>query len=133
MDLISTKMHGMLDYIVSLFLISCPWLFAFARGGVETFATVIIAVATIIYSLFTNYELGLLKVISMRIHLLLDLVSAFALAFSPWIFGFSDQVWVPHVIIAVLELVVVAMSVSVAGTELKSKKLTDFGSMDSSR
>ena len=60
--------------------------------------------------------------ISMRIHLLLDLVSALALAFSPWIFAFADHVWAPHVIFGVLELVVVGMSVSVSGTELRQKK-----------
>jgi hypothetical protein len=122
MNLINTKTHGILDYLVSLVLISSPWLFAFANGGADTWVPVILGVFTIIYSLFTNYEQGLVKVISMRIHLLLDLISALSLAFSPWIFAFADHVWAPHVIFGVLELVVVGMSVSVSGTELREKK-----------
>src|SRR5687768_6564112 len=106
MNLINTKLHGILDYVVSLVLISSPWLFAFGKDGAETWVPVILGSFSIIYSVFTNYERGLVKVISMRKHLVLDLVSALALAFSPWIFAFADHVWAPHVIFGVLELVV---------------------------
>jgi hypothetical protein len=54
----------------------------------------------------------------MRIHLVLDLVSGLTLAFSPWLFGFSDYIFAPHVIGGILEMAVVALSVSVSGTEL---------------
>jgi hypothetical protein len=33
MRFISTKTHGVLDYLMGLFLILSPWIFGFANGG----------------------------------------------------------------------------------------------------
>jgi hypothetical protein len=124
MKLISTRVHGYLDYIVGAILIICPWVLGFARGGAETWVFVAQGALSILYSVLTNYEPGIFRVLSMRMHLLLDLISAFLLAFSPWIFGFSGDIWVPHVVFGVMELLVVALSVSVSGTEVKQKKFS---------
>jgi hypothetical protein len=59
---------------------------------------------TIIYSLMTDYGLGITKGISMRTHLLLDLAGGILLAASPWIFGFSDYVYVPHLVLGIFEI-----------------------------
>ena len=126
MNLISTKLHGVLDYVVGFTLIASPWLFGFARGGVETWVPVSQGTAAVLYSLLTNYEMGVARYISMRIHLVLDLIAGALLAFSPWIFGFSDYVWAPHLIIGLLELIVVSLSVSVSGTEVKHRELSRY-------
>ena len=124
MNLISTKLHGVLDYMVGLLLIGSPWLFGFAHGGAETWVPVSQGTAAVLYSLLTNYELGAIRLISMRIHLVMDLIAAALLAFSPWIFGFSNIVWAPHLIFGLMELIVVALSVSVSGTEVKHGELS---------
>ena len=124
MNLINTRVHGILDYLVGFMLIASPWIFGFGRGGAETWVPVAQGAAAVLYSLLTNYELGLVRLISMRIHLVLDLLGAVLLAFSPWIFGFSDLIWAPHLIMGVLEMIVVAMSVSVSGTEVKRGELS---------
>lgn len=124
MNLITTRIHGYLDYIVGALLIVCPWVFGFARGGAETWVPVAQGILAIVYSILTNYELGIFRIISMRVHLMLDLIAALFLAFSPWIFGFSGEIWAPHVILGVLELLVVAVSVSVSGTEVKKKEFS---------
>jgi len=54
--------------------------------------------------LLTNYELGVTKGISMRTHLTLDLMSGILLAASPWIFGFSEYVYLPHLVLGILEI-----------------------------
>ena len=105
MRFIPTKTHGYLDYIVGLLLIAAPWLFDFYRGGAETWVPVILGVATFIYSLMTDYELGASRMISMRTHLTIDLVSGIFLAASPWIFGFDEYVWAPHLIVGIFEIV----------------------------
>jgi drug/metabolite transporter (DMT)-like permease len=104
--IIPTKIHGILDYLVGVVLIAAPWIFGFS--GVRSAATVpvILGAAAVIYSIFTDYELGLVKVFSMRLHLVLDLSSGIILATSPWIFGFEDQVLLPHLIIGCLEVIV---------------------------
>ena len=93
-----------MDYIVGALLIAAPWLFDFDRGGAETWVSVILGAGAIIYSLMTDYELGATKGISMRTHLTLDLMSGVLLAASPWIFGFADYVYMPHLILGIMEI-----------------------------
>lgn len=104
MKLLSTKAHGVIDYLMGIVLITAPWLLDFDRGGSETWVPVILGVGVILYSLFTNYELSISKSISMRTHLTLDIISGIFLAASPWIFGFSEYVYLPHLIFGLLEI-----------------------------
>lgn len=102
MRFISTRFHGVLDYTVGVVLIVAPWILGFARGGAETWVPVILGVLIILYSLMTDYELGAVKAIRMPTHLWFDGLVGLFLALSPWLFGFSNYVWGPHVIIGIL-------------------------------
>jgi len=104
MRFIPTKVHGYLDYMMGVLLIAAPWLFDFAKGGAETWVPVLLGAGAIIYSLMTDYELGATNAISMRTHLTLDLLSGILLAASPWLFGFADYVYAPHLILGILEI-----------------------------
>jgi hypothetical protein len=104
MRFISTKTHGVLDYLTGLLLIAAPWLLGFAEGGAETWVPVILGAGALLYSLMTNYELGAMKVFSMPMHLMFDLFSGIFLAASPWIFGFADRVYLPHLILGIFEI-----------------------------
>src|SRR5690606_21786694 len=104
MRFLSTRAHGIMDYLMGILLIAAPWLFDFARGGAETWVPVILGAGVILYSLMTDYEYGLSPAISMRTHLKLDLLSGILLAASPWLFGFSDYIFLPHLIVGILEI-----------------------------
>lgn len=104
MKVISTRVHGILDYLVGILMIAAPWLFDFARGGAETWIFVILGAGAILYSLMTDYEYSMSRSISMKTHLNLDLFSGVLLAASPWIFGFNDYVYVPHLIFGLFEI-----------------------------
>lgn len=110
MRFIPTSVHGVLDYVVSAFIIASPWLLGFYRNDAETYVPVALGVMSILYSLFTRYEFGVVRVIPMPTHLFLDLLSGVLLVTSPWLFGFSDFVFVPHVIMGALEIVVTLLS-----------------------
>lgn len=112
---ISTKVHGALDYIVGIALILAPWLFQFNEiGGAAVAVPVVLGIGLIVYSIFTKYEWGLVKVISMPYHLVIDLLAAALLALSPFIFGFYDannmNQWVPHVVVGIAVILVVIFS-----------------------
>ena len=109
-QVINTRMHGVLDYVVGLLLAASPWLLGFYKDGPETWLPVSLGLLTVLYSLFTDYELGLVKKMPMSWHLTLDLMSGLLLGISPWAFGFYDDVWLPHAAIGALEIVVVLMS-----------------------
>jgi hypothetical protein len=117
MKFIGTKTHGYLDYIMGVLLIAAPWIFDFDRGGAETWVPVVLGAGVIVYSLLTDYELGASRQISMRTHLLLDMIGGALLAASPWIFGFADYVWAPHLVLGVLEIGAALFTKTVPDTE----------------
>jgi hypothetical protein len=104
MRLINTRVHGWLDYIVGGLFILVPWLLGFAEGGAETWVFVALGVVSIVYALLTDYELGVVRVIPMHVHLWIDAVIGFALLVSPWVFNFAGEVWLPHVTLGALAL-----------------------------
>lgn len=112
--IIPTKVHGILDYLVGAALLLAPMLFGFQDvGGPAVAIPMILGVGLILYSIFTNYEWGIFKVLSMPYHLVFDVVASAFLAASPFIFGFQDEawnVWVPHVVVGVTVILVVLLS-----------------------
>jgi hypothetical protein len=104
MKLINTKVHGVIDYLMGILLIASPWLFNFADGSAAQGVPVILGLLVLIMSIFTNYEYGVVRMISMRTHLAIDLITGVLLAVSPWIFGFSDYVYLPHLILGLFEV-----------------------------
>lgn len=117
----STRTHGMLDYTMGIIFIIAPWLFQFDNDGTATWIFIILGVAVIAYSLLTNYELGAIHMISMPTHLWLDGISGVILALSPWIFGFADLVYLPHVIFGILEIGAALMTQTIPGTSYTHK------------
>ncbi len=110
MRVISTRTHGMIDYIMGVVLILAPWLFQFANSGPSTWVPIALGIAIIVYSLFTDYELGAVHAISMPAHLWMDAIGGLFLAFSPWLFGFASYVFLPHLIVGIAEIGVSLMT-----------------------
>lgn len=104
MRFLPTRAHGYVDYLMGVLLIAAPWLLGFGRGGAETWVPVLLGAGVIIYSLCTDYETGVVKAIPMPTHLWLDGLGGALLAASPWLFGFNEHVWAPHLIFGLLEV-----------------------------
>ena len=113
---IPTGIHAYFDYIGGLGLLAAPFVFGFfSVGGAAVLVPMVLGIGLILYSLLTNYELGIpgLKFIPMVAHLIFDFVAALFLAISPFIFGFSNRapnVWLPHVIVGVIVILLVLVS-----------------------
>jgi hypothetical protein len=116
MKVIGTKTHGFLDYLTALLLIVAPLLLTSNYNTAETWVPVTLGVLTIIYSLMTNYELGVSRLIPMRYHLLLDIANGVILALSPWLFGFADHIWVPYVLTGIAEIIISSLTKPVPST-----------------
>lgn len=104
MRFIPTRTHGIVDYVLGLVLIIAPWILDFADGGAEQWVPIIIGAIIIVQSLMTDYELGVVKVLPMSTHLTMDIVTGAVLAVSPWVFGFADDIWWPHLVLGLLEI-----------------------------
>lgn len=122
MKIISTRVHGILDYVSGALLIALPWILNLNKYGYESFVLIGAGVLTLVISVLTRYELGVLKRIPMRNHLITDAITGVCLVLSPWVLDFNDVVFLPHVILGLLELAVVLLS---DGRSVKDDKFLD--------
>lgn len=118
MGIIPTKIHGIIDYILGIILLLSPLFIGFNMEalGPETAVPVILGAGVILYSAFTNYELGAFKRLSMKTHLWLDVLGGIVLIASPWIFNFAELVFWPFVILGGVEVLVAILSKSTSPT-----------------
>jgi hypothetical protein len=107
MRFIPTQAHAVLDYLTGGTLIAAPRVLGITDEPAAAKVLEVAGGAATAYSLVTDYELGLVKVLPMRTHLLLDAASGALIAASPWLFGFAGRgtrYWVPHAVLGAMEI-----------------------------
>ena len=110
---IDSTLHGATDYTAGTLLMT-----AFPRlagiAGTRSARQIRTAGAIHVgYSTFTDYPLGVVKVLPYKAHLALDALGAIALAATPFVTGQWKKgraQWVPHVGLCLFELAALAMS-----------------------
>ena len=123
---ISTRMHGILDYLVAAVIIVVPAYFLMtgaaadgtalpesvdaSQGPTAAWVLIIAGIIIVGQSLFTRYELSLVPAIPMSVHLVIDVLLGLALIASPWLFGFADIIWWPHVLVGLVALGTAALT-----------------------
>ncbi|PVE22314.1 hypothetical protein DC522_21780 [Microvirga sp. KLBC 81] len=105
MRFLPTSIHGVIDYLWGLALFVSPWVLGYADVPATKWVAVIFGVGAILYSLFTAYELGVLRILPMSLHLILDGMAGALLAASPFLLGFSDRVFLPHLLFGLFSVV----------------------------
>jgi len=120
MRFIPTRIHAIVDYVTGILLIAAPFIFRFADGGAAQWVPMLLGTAIIIMSLMTDYELSMSRMIPMPAHLMVDAAGGLLLLGSPWIFGFADRVFWPHVIIGLFEI----------GTAIMTRTTPDTADLD---
>ena len=83
MRVLPTKVHGAIDYLWGLLLIASPGVLGFSTDRAAFWVALIFGGGAIAYSLVTDYELGLVRLVPVPAHLLLDAVAGVALALTP--------------------------------------------------
>ena len=104
---IPTSVHGTLDYLASGANLAFPALLDLDDAPAAALIPRLDGIAGAGYSLFTDYEFGLLKVLPMPAHLILDGAKGALLASSPWLFGFAKngpRYWLPHVLMGAADM-----------------------------
>ncbi len=116
MKVIPTFVHGLFDYVGALALLAAPNIFGFADvGGAAVWIPRILGLIILVQAVSTRYELGLVKVLPMKMHLMNDYIASIFLAVSPWLFGFADgpsNQWMPHLIVGIIVFVATLMTQS---------------------
>ena len=87
--IINEKVHGIIDYLVVVFLWLSPTLFGLSEyvsmltyglGGIHLVLTAI-----------TDSPLGIVKVLPLTIHGYVEVAAAVVIMVAPWLFGFADD------------------------------------------
>ena len=82
---ITTKAHGILDYLTVATALALPRLLGWSKDATR-FMT-LAGLGTLAFSLLTKYELGVFKVLPVKAHLALDVMSALTLLAAPTLLG----------------------------------------------
>ena len=106
MKFINSRVHTIIGLVVGAALLVAPWLFAFAdQGGAAVMVPLIVGAFIIISELTTTSEASPFKLIPMKAHIVVDVITGLFLALSPWLLGFSNleaNAWVPHLVVGIL-------------------------------
>lgn len=77
MRIINSKLHGIIDYLVVIFLFSAPSLFDLPEF--TSLFTYILGCIHLLLTVFTRFELGIFKIIPFRVHGWIEVMVAFGL------------------------------------------------------
>ena len=113
LHVIPTSVHGMIDYAAAGALYATPALLGLGDVPASARTLRLAGGAAIASSLLTDYELGVVKVMPMPVHLTLDIASGALIAASPWLFGFAENGprhrW-PHALMGATEVLIALLS-----------------------
>jgi hypothetical protein len=104
MRFISPRAHGMIDWVMGPVLIALPFDLGLDLGHPSGAIFLVLGVSMLLLTAFTDHEFGVLPRLPIQTHLTVDTAAGALLALSPWLFGFHDRIWRPHLLFGLLEL-----------------------------
>ncbi|MGH1493520.1 MAG: SPW repeat domain-containing protein [Acidimicrobiales bacterium] len=105
------KIHGILDYAVALTLIAIPFILNFRQDSeFAHWLSVAAGVGLFLYSLATDYSVGVVSAISIRQHLTLDFAAGALFVGLAAVANFSGEAAVFYGVIGAAVLAVVAVT-----------------------
>jgi hypothetical protein len=117
MKIIPRFFHGVLDYLSGALLLLAPNLFGFAEvGGAAAWLPRIAGLIIVLQAMMTDYELGLVKVVPIAMHLMADYAIGVVLLVAPFVFGIQDRS------IAATGLLVLVAVIALAGAAMTESR-----------
>jgi hypothetical protein len=110
MALISTKLHGILDYAGGVGSLAAPKLLRDRRAAALMTAT---GAGTLVTSALTDYELGVMRKLPMRVHLLADAGTGALLLAGAYLLNRSKAKvldWAPLAVVGITEIAAAALT-----------------------
>ena len=109
MKIIETRTYGYFDYFMGILLIILP-IFGRTVNLAQVIVPMSLGALTIFFNLVTAYELSVTNIIPMKVRLKFDFFCGLLLACSPWIFNFSHEIYLPHVLLGITGMLASLMS-----------------------
>ncbi len=90
MKFVTKRIHAYLDYPVAIALIILPFILKLGDSSfIAAYLSVATGIAAFILTLLTDHHLGLLRVVSYKIHLMVDFIVAIVFLLAPFILSFK--------------------------------------------
>ncbi len=90
MKFITKQIHAFLDYPVAIALMGLPFLLGLGSSNPLAWQlSVATGVAAFILTLLTDHQLGVIRVISYKMHLTVDFIVGLTFVLAPFIFSFE--------------------------------------------
>jgi hypothetical protein len=81
----------MIEPVAGLLFIAAPWIFGFSDAGDAKTVSIVLGVLVLLTGLTTRWRMGLVKLLSLSAHRMMDLLVALVAIVSPFVLGFSDN------------------------------------------
>lgn len=106
MGFISTKAHTIIGLLVGVILVFAPSIFGFTDNSAASIVPIVVGIFIVLNELITTSPYSPFKLVPMKAHIVVDVITGLFLAVSPWLFGFMDgdqpSQWVPHLVVGIL-------------------------------
>lgn len=110
MGFITKKMHAYLDYPIALALIGLPFILQLgSSNSLAFYISAFTGIAALSITLFTNHQTGTFKVISYKMHLMVDFAVGLAFLVVPFKFGFRGIDMIYYLVNGATVLFIVGM------------------------
>jgi hypothetical protein len=110
MKILNSKVHGYLDYAVVVLFLAAPTVLGLS--GLPAIISYALAVVHLLVTVTTIFPLGMLRLLPLRLHGIIELVVAPTLIALPWILGFSSNLYARNFYVATGALIFVVWSIT---------------------
>jgi hypothetical protein len=83
--------HGVFEYVVGALFIASPFLFGFNDSAAPTAAALVVGLLLLAFTATSALPTGLVRSVSLGVHVTVDLVLAVLLVALPFLLGFTDE------------------------------------------
>ena len=98
-------MHGFLDYIMAVLLVSLPFAMGFDPRAAESAILFVYGALMLFMGILTRYELGIVRVLPVRLHLTIDILAGGFLAILPVMLDIEGKPRLLFILLGLFEVV----------------------------
>ncbi|WP_299891957.1 hypothetical protein [uncultured Lacinutrix sp.] len=90
MKFVTKRIHAFLDYPVAIALIALPFILTLGESNpLALWLSICTGIAALVLTILTDHHLGVVPVISYKMHLVVDFLVAVIFILAPFIFSFK--------------------------------------------
>ena len=105
MRFINSKFHAIIDYASALFMLGLPGIINIAdQSPAIKWIAMLAGIVILLQAMLTSYEGGIVSIIPLYVHLIIDIILGLAFIFIPWLAGFTGKPRVVFLVMGILAI-----------------------------